>query len=215
MSSLTKDSSMEDIAVWMEKRGHLSAKKAWELLQIFSQPRLTFKTFKSAFGKVQHILSSGSSDPGYGHLWRYCMQRAIERSNAIFSFTDPRDRAQLKRMIRAAEKSSDDEDRDLNIKSSGFMQWFWFIPNELHGGLLRQTPTSQPLLISILMHDHRDYFDELNQEDIRELAASFYPTSVGAACALSLMCAREPNNENMRPLQMNRTILEMQFQRES
>ena len=143
------------------------------------------------------------------------MEKAIERSNAIFSFTDLRDRTQLKKMIHVVEKNSDDDDGDLNIKSSGFMQWFWFIPNELHGGLLRTVPTSQPLLISILMDDHRDYFDELNQNDIRELAALFYPTSVGAACALSLMCVRESNNENIKPLQMNRTILEAQFQRES
>ncbi|GEM_PF-4125534 len=215
MSSFTKDSSMEDIAVWIEEKGHLSAEKAWELLKVFSLPRLSFKTFKNTFAKIQRILSSGSSDPGYSYLWRYCMHKAIERSNEIFSFVDPLDRAQLKRMIKTAEKMSDDEDRDLSIKSSGFMQWFWFIPNELGGGLLRQTPTSQPLLISILMNDHRDYFDELNQDDIRELAAEFYPTSVGAACALSLICAKEPNNENIQPLQMNRTILEAQFQRES
>ena len=71
MGSLTKDSSMEDIAVWIEERGHLSAQKAWELLQIFSHPRLTFKMFRSAFGKIQKILSSGAFDPGYSFLWRH------------------------------------------------------------------------------------------------------------------------------------------------
>lgn len=211
MRSLTIDSSLEDIVMWIEEKEHLSAQKAWELLRIFSHPRLTFKMFRGAFGKIQKILSSGASDPGYSYLWRYCILKGVARSNEIFSFADPRYQAQLMRLIHAAGKMTDEEDWDLKLTHSGFMGWFWFIPNEFTGGLLRTTPTTQPLLISILQSDHRDYFTELDEEHIREVAEAFIPSNVGAACVLTLMCAKRPNNENMKPLQMTRSILEARF----
>lgn len=211
MGSLTIHSSMEDIAVWIEEKGHLSAQNARELLQIFSCPQLTFKEFRGAFAKIQKILSSGASDPGYSLLWRYCMLKGVARSNEIFSFASSHYQALLMRHIRAAEKMIDDENWDLKLFHSGFMEWFWFIPNEFTGGLLRTVPTTQPLLISILQSDHRDYFVELDPEHIREVAEAFIPTNVGAACAMTLMCARRPNNENMKPMQMTRSTLEARF----
>lgn len=214
MSSLTIHSSKEDIAIWIEEKGHLSTKKALELLRIFSHPRLTFKMFRSAFVKIQNILSSGASDPGYSFLWRYCMLKGIARSNEIFSFADPRYQAQLMRLIHAAEKMIDEEDWDLKLTHSGFMEWFWFISNEFTGGLLRTVPTTQPLLISILQSDHRDYFTELDEEHIHEVAEEFISTNVGAACVLTLMCAKRPNNESMKPLQMTRSVLEARFSHE-
>lgn len=202
---------MEDIAVWIEEKEHLSAQKAWELLQVFSRPRLAFKEFRSAFGKVQKILSSGASDSGYSLLWRYCMLKGVARSNEIFSFASPQYRAQLARLIHAAKKMSDEEDWDIKLPHSGFMEWYWFIPNEFLGGLLRSTPTTQPLLISILQSDHRDYFVELDSEHIREVVEEFIPTTISGACVLTLISAQRLNNENMKPLQMTRSVLRARF----